>query len=31
VPGTPEAPEGPPPILAAGAGVSPAVVENEAA
>ena len=30
-PGTPEAPEGPPPILAAGAGVSPAAVETEAA
>lgn len=30
-PGTPEAPEGPPPILAAGVGVSPAAVETEAA
>ena len=31
VPGTPDAPEGAPPILAAGVGVSPAAVESEAA
>ena len=30
-PGTPEAPEGPPPILAAGVAASPAAVETEAA